>query len=367
MPQHTFNLQGSTLGSELVGLLNNYKDAVLSVHSGVARPLYVVKDTMWMRTVSPTLWQLMVYDGTQDIELLRLNPQEGRIIRHNAVFTGLLQFNSLQAENIAAENADIGQVTATGNANIRKLYQGQERSRAMQVSMVDTLPTAILGSTQHLDATHLLVKETGRVHEISRLEMPIKWKELRTILPKAVLWNGKIEGLRAVRFTDDILHRGSLVTEQEQRKQLAAKMNTLFTLTLADDIDSYAFLIFKFSFGISLIVDTRTIPEFSAGTKVYNIALTGDGPQVFLHDIVVTITYAGIKYSVTGHPLDYVKGNARALVNFPDPQDHSIYLGKDRNDNKKLLLQRTFGSRPTDIFPSVAEIRKFELLEIQGV
>ena len=99
MAQHTFNLQGSTLGSELVGLLNNYKDAVLSLHSGPDRPAYAIQGTMWMKTTSETLWQLMVYDGTQDIELARLNPQEGDIIKKSTAFTGTLQYNSLPAPN----------------------------------------------------------------------------------------------------------------------------------------------------------------------------------------------------------------------------------------------------------------------------
>lgn len=62
-----------TPGATLVNNLENWRDALHSMHSGVTRPDYVVPQMMWIDT-SETPWVLKVFQGSDDIVLGSLDP-----------------------------------------------------------------------------------------------------------------------------------------------------------------------------------------------------------------------------------------------------------------------------------------------------
>ncbi|MCB1888115.1 MAG: tail fiber protein [Rhodocyclaceae bacterium] len=59
--------------TEMAGRMNSSLDALLSGHSGTARPPYAVAGTVWVDTSSGT-WVLNLYDGSTDIPLMDINP-----------------------------------------------------------------------------------------------------------------------------------------------------------------------------------------------------------------------------------------------------------------------------------------------------
>lgn len=75
MTQHDFGTidPATKSGSALAGNLNDFRDAVNSMHSGSARPSYVVAGMMWLDTSGST-WFAKLYDGTDDIVIARVDP-----------------------------------------------------------------------------------------------------------------------------------------------------------------------------------------------------------------------------------------------------------------------------------------------------
>lgn len=62
----------TTTGGDLATLLQNWRDAVLSNHSGTTRPSYVKANQIWVNT-SATPWIINMYDGAADIVLGYVN------------------------------------------------------------------------------------------------------------------------------------------------------------------------------------------------------------------------------------------------------------------------------------------------------
>ncbi|WP_319520186.1 hypothetical protein [uncultured Martelella sp.] len=62
-----------TNGSQLASNINSWREATLSLHSGVARPAYATAGTMWISTAS-TPWKLYVFDGVNDAPLGEIDP-----------------------------------------------------------------------------------------------------------------------------------------------------------------------------------------------------------------------------------------------------------------------------------------------------
>ncbi|MAX33214.1 MAG: hypothetical protein CME72_09140 [Halomonadaceae bacterium] len=67
-------------GTQLAVFLNNFRDALHSQHRGASRPTYVVGGMIWVKEVSSTRWDIMLYDGTNDILLRSVNPDTGATI-----------------------------------------------------------------------------------------------------------------------------------------------------------------------------------------------------------------------------------------------------------------------------------------------
>jgi microcystin-dependent protein len=69
MAQYDFGTINTSLtsGGDLATLLQNWRDAVLSNHSGTSRPTYVKAGQIWFNTATPTNWAIMFYDGADDI------------------------------------------------------------------------------------------------------------------------------------------------------------------------------------------------------------------------------------------------------------------------------------------------------------
>lgn len=67
-------------GTQLAVDLNGFRDAVNSGHSGATRPAYLPAGGHWVRVVSPTQWDLVLYDGAVDYTLRSVNPTTGQKI-----------------------------------------------------------------------------------------------------------------------------------------------------------------------------------------------------------------------------------------------------------------------------------------------
>jgi len=62
---------------------NGSFDALLSQHSGTARPSYAVAGTVWIDVVSATEENTYRFDGTDDILLYRINPTANTVFYAN--------------------------------------------------------------------------------------------------------------------------------------------------------------------------------------------------------------------------------------------------------------------------------------------
>ncbi len=75
MSQYDFGLinTATTSGGDLATILANWRDAVLSNHSGTVRPSYVRAGQIWVNTTVSTAWVINLYDGAVDIPLGYVN------------------------------------------------------------------------------------------------------------------------------------------------------------------------------------------------------------------------------------------------------------------------------------------------------
>lgn len=75
MPQYDFGTinTATTTGGDLATLLQNWRDAVLSNHSGTTRPSYVKTGQIWVNTSVSGAWVVNLYDGAVDIPLGYVN------------------------------------------------------------------------------------------------------------------------------------------------------------------------------------------------------------------------------------------------------------------------------------------------------
>ncbi|MFP2768020.1 hypothetical protein [Oceanisphaera sp. KMM 10153] len=82
MSQYDFGVidPAATSGTQLAGLITQFRDAVNSNHKGAARPTYVRAGMMWVKETSATQWDLMLYDGQIDLLLRSLNPQTHKLL-----------------------------------------------------------------------------------------------------------------------------------------------------------------------------------------------------------------------------------------------------------------------------------------------
>ena len=75
MAQYDFGTinTATTTGGDLATLLQNWRDAVLSNHSGTTRPAYIKPGQLWVNTTTAASWVVNLYDGVTDIPLGYVN------------------------------------------------------------------------------------------------------------------------------------------------------------------------------------------------------------------------------------------------------------------------------------------------------
>jgi hypothetical protein len=61
-------------GPALAAEIDNTNAAFASAHKNATRPTYAVAGMVWIQEVSATVWNLYLYDGTDDILLVTFNP-----------------------------------------------------------------------------------------------------------------------------------------------------------------------------------------------------------------------------------------------------------------------------------------------------
>lgn len=75
MAQYDFGVinTATTTGGDLATLLQNWRDAMLSNHSGTTRPSYIKAGQIWVNTTTASAWVVNLYDGAADIPLGYVN------------------------------------------------------------------------------------------------------------------------------------------------------------------------------------------------------------------------------------------------------------------------------------------------------
>lgn len=61
-------------GTALANDLNQWRNALHTLHRGASRPSYAQPGLLWIRDVSSTQWDLMLFDGAADVRLGQFNP-----------------------------------------------------------------------------------------------------------------------------------------------------------------------------------------------------------------------------------------------------------------------------------------------------
>ena len=80
MAQYDYgNPQPPFSGTQLNATLRNWRDALHTLHRGPSRPAYVQGGMLWIREVSSTNWELILYDGADDILIATINPSTNTV------------------------------------------------------------------------------------------------------------------------------------------------------------------------------------------------------------------------------------------------------------------------------------------------
>lgn len=93
----------SKSGPQLALDLNNFRDAIKTLHRGASRPPYAQPGMLWIKEVSTDRWELCMYDGQDDLSLRSINP----------VTSEVFKFTSDDIEGITAAPADSSLLLAT--------------------------------------------------------------------------------------------------------------------------------------------------------------------------------------------------------------------------------------------------------------
>lgn len=61
-------------GTQLNNRIRDWRDALHTLHRGTSRPSYAQAGMMWIREISGTQWEVLLYDGADDILIATVNP-----------------------------------------------------------------------------------------------------------------------------------------------------------------------------------------------------------------------------------------------------------------------------------------------------
>lgn len=81
------SVPGGDTGTSLAGKLNDWRDSILSSHSGSSRPSYAAAGTLW-RDTTTTPWILKMFDGSDDISIADIDPSTNAVTRFYAAGAG---------------------------------------------------------------------------------------------------------------------------------------------------------------------------------------------------------------------------------------------------------------------------------------
>lgn len=70
----------SKSGPQLALDLNKFRDAVNSSHKGGTRPAYITAGMLWVREVSSSQWDLVLFDGDTDFVIRSINPSNNTVL-----------------------------------------------------------------------------------------------------------------------------------------------------------------------------------------------------------------------------------------------------------------------------------------------
>ncbi|MGH7291500.1 MAG: hypothetical protein ACREJT_09835, partial [Myxococcota bacterium] len=120
--------------------VNDSVRAVISQHSGAARPAYVVAGMQWVKN-DATPWQVFTYDGTNDVLIGTLDPAAH-------VFQQALRSLEAEIDIASAATTDLGSkasavVRITGATQISSFGAGKNLIRFVRFAAALTLKTGV--------------------------------------------------------------------------------------------------------------------------------------------------------------------------------------------------------------------------------
>ena len=127
-------------GSVLATDLNTWRNALHSLHAGTSRPTYAVQGLLWMDTTNDPLWDLKLYDGSEDITLGEVNSTTNVFTPSN---TGLI------SGSIGDFSGKLGVVRPVLSKNSGYLTTAADRHKMIDFTASATLlmePVATLGN-----------------------------------------------------------------------------------------------------------------------------------------------------------------------------------------------------------------------------
>ncbi|MBF8732790.1 hypothetical protein IRZ59_20350 [Pseudomonas guariconensis] len=109
----------SKSGPQLALDLNSFRDALHSLHRGASRPAYVQPGMLWVQEVSSARWDLVIYDGTNDLVLRSFNPTTSE----------LAQFNTSEVDGLDSALSLAVQKDAAGTTGAAFIPSGTDAQR----------------------------------------------------------------------------------------------------------------------------------------------------------------------------------------------------------------------------------------------
>jgi len=132
---------GSTLADDLSGT-NKWRDALHSLHKGSSRPSYAQAGMLWVDDTNNPLWDIKLYDGTNDIVLGVFNTTANTV---NLVTTDGTQ--TLTNKTITTSDNTITIATTAIDGIVRRSTTAQNIAGAL-----DTVYPTVLGLRQAFNA-----------------------------------------------------------------------------------------------------------------------------------------------------------------------------------------------------------------------
>ncbi|MBB3297909.1 MULTISPECIES: hypothetical protein [unclassified Rhizobium] len=135
-------LSGPATPTTMATRIDDSMDALLSAHSGSARPAYAVAGTIWISTATAGKLKKYLYDGTNDRLLETIDIATGDITRPGAIMSGVIQDLSFAPSAAPTKIAHFDNTAITAGQNRAISIPDRNITLGMTVASKVTLPSA---------------------------------------------------------------------------------------------------------------------------------------------------------------------------------------------------------------------------------